>query len=55
MLRGTSWAWWEKSHLISKMLATSLSYMRINRWQSSHLRIIARVLRDGLRSAAPLP
>src|SRR5215212_5111209 len=33
MLRGTSWAWWEKPRLIYLMLKTSLSYMRRNRWR----------------------
>jgi rhamnopyranosyl-N-acetylglucosaminyl-diphospho-decaprenol beta-1,3/1,4-galactofuranosyltransferase len=55
MLRGTSWAWWEKPTLVYKMLATSLSYMWRNHWRLRHARIIGRGLRDGIRDTPLVP
>jgi rhamnopyranosyl-N-acetylglucosaminyl-diphospho-decaprenol beta-1,3/1,4-galactofuranosyltransferase len=55
MLRGTAWAPHEKPSVLYFLIATTVAYLRVNRFAPRVLRIVLRGLRDGLKPGAPVP
>ena len=55
MLRGPAWARHEKPNLVFGLLVSIVAYARANRFAPGAMAVIARGLRDGLRSRVPKP